>query len=196
MLRHVERRQFEEIVNAVLEHHAVAPGLLGGVDQLPALVERHGCGNLDGHMLAVLHGVDGHRHMQLPRGADVHQVDVVALAELFPPLLAAVRSRCGEIVFRENLLRLLDPLGIEVAERLDFDPVDMGETLHRTGAAHAQSDESDPHDRNRVDSQPQHRMLALGTGRLVEYDYAVGHAVTLRRRAAASAEQHDGCPAQ
>ena len=106
VLSHVERRQLEEVVDTVLEHHAVALCLLGSVDQLPALVERHGGWDFDGDMLAVLHGINRHRDVQLPRGADVNQVDVIAPAKFLPPLLPAVRGGGREVMSGEDLLRL------------------------------------------------------------------------------------------
>lgn len=126
----VERREFEKVVDTVFEHHTMALGLLGGVHQLPALVERRGGGNLHGDMLALLHGVDSHRHVLLPRGDDVDEVDVVAFAKLFPALLAAVSLRSGKSASREDRLCAVDPLGIKVAECFDIDPVKMGEALH------------------------------------------------------------------
>lgn len=90
----------------------------------------------------------------------------------------------------EDLLRLVDTLGVEVAERHDLDPVDVGEAFHGARAAHTQPDEPYAYDRDRVDRQPQYGMLALGTGRDVEYDHAVDDAVTFLRRGAATAEQY------
>lgn len=112
--------------------------LLGGVHQLPALFERRGGGNFDSDVLAVLHGVNGHRDVQLPRGHDVHQVDVVTLAKLFPALLAAVRSRLGKSAAHENRLRAVHALGIKVAQGFDLDAVEVREAFHSPGAAHAQ----------------------------------------------------------
>lgn len=80
----------------------------------------------------------------------------------------------------EDFLRLVDTLGVEVAERHDLDPVDVGEAFHGARAAAYQPDETHAYDRDRVDRQPQNGMLALGTGRDVEYDHAVDDAVTLR----------------
>ena len=111
-LGHVERRQLKEVVDAVFEHHAVALRPFGRVDQLPALLERHRRGDLEGHVPALLHGVDRHRGVQLPRRGDVDQVDVVAAAELLPPLLAAVGGRFGQTAPHENLLRGGYPLGV------------------------------------------------------------------------------------
>ena len=192
VLSHVERRQLEEVVDTVLEHHAVALCLLGSVDQLPALVERHGGWDFDGDMLAVLHGINRHRDVQLPRGADVNQVDVIAQAKFLPPLLPAVRGGGREVMSGEDLLRLVDTLGVEVAERHDLDPVNVGEAFHGARAAHTQPNETHAYDRDRVDRQPQNGMLALDTGRDVEYDHAVDDAVTLRGRRAAPPAQH-GC---
>ena len=41
-------------------------------------------------MLTLSHGLHGHGYMGLPVGADVNEVDVVALAELFPALASGV----------------------------------------------------------------------------------------------------------
>ena len=142
--------------------------------------QRHGGGNLHGHMLAVLHGVNRHRHMQLPRGADIDEVDVVAPAKLFPALFTAVGRGCGEIPAGKDLLRLLDPVGIEVAERLDLDAVEVGETLHGARTAHAQSDEAHANGLHRSRFEPQHRLLARFAGRSVEHDHPVDRLVALR----------------
>ena len=53
----------------------------------------------------------------------------------------------------EDLLRLVDTLGVEVAERHDLDPVDVGEAFHGARAAHTQPDEPYAYDRDRVDSR-------------------------------------------
>ena len=68
----------------------------------------------------------------------------------------------------EDFLRLVDTLGVEVAERHDLDPVDICEAFHGARAAHTQPDEPYAYDRDRVDRQPQYGMLALGAGRDVE----------------------------
>ena len=173
VLGHVERRELEEVIDAVLEHHAVALVLLGGVHQLPALVERLGRRHLHGNMLAVLHGIDGHRNVLEPRRGNVDQVDVVALAELLPALLAAVRRGGRQPVFREDLLRLLHPVGIEVAKGLDRNAVQVGETLHGARAAHAQADKAHTHGIHRCGPQTEDRLLPRLTGRRIENNHAV-----------------------
>ena len=94
LLRHVQRSQFEEVVDAVLEHHAMLAGALAGVDELPYLVHIEGCGHLDGHVLAVLHRVDRQRHMVYPVGGDVDEVNVVAQAHFLVCLRRAAVGRC------------------------------------------------------------------------------------------------------
>ena len=173
LLCHVERREFEKVVDAVLEHHAVAARPFGGVDQLPALGDALGGGNLEGDVLAVFHGVDGHRDVLKPRRDDVHQVEVVAFAELFPTLLAAVFVGPGCARLFENLLVLLDPFGVEVAQRPDLHVVDESQPGDGAGAPHAQPDDADPDHRNRRGGEAQHRLLAFRAFRRVEDDAAL-----------------------
>ena len=170
---HVERRQFEEVVNAVFEHHAVPLRLLGGVHQLPALFERRGGGNFDSDVFAVFHGVNGHRDVLLPRGHDVHQVDVVTLAKLFPALLAAIERRPGKPAAHENRLRAVHALGIKVAKGFDLDAVEVREAFHGPGAAHAQPDEAHTNRLHRRGFEPQYRFLARFARGRIEDDHAV-----------------------
>ena len=126
-----------------------------------------------GDVLALLHGVDRHRHVLLPRGDDVDEVDVAALAELFPALFAAVSRGLGKSATREDRLRAIDPLGVKVAEGLDLDAVEMSEALHSTRTAHAQPDEAHPDRLHRSRPEPQHRFLARLARRRVEHDHPV-----------------------
>ena len=191
VLRHVERRQLEEIVDTVLEHHAVALRLLGGVHQLPALVERLRGGNLDGDVLAVLHGIDRHRNMLEPRRGDVDQVDVLTLAELLPALLAAVGLGTRQAALLEDLLRSLDPLGIEVAQRLDLHAVEVRETADGTRTAHTQPDETDADGLHGLGPQAKDRLLPRLALRSIEDDHAIdGRPTLVRIPAAAGRKQH------
>ena len=187
---HVERREFEKVVDTVFEHHTMALSLLGGVHQLPALVERRGGGNLHGDVLALLHGVDRHRDVLLPRGDDVDEVDVAALAELFPALFAAVSRGLGKSATREDRLRAIDPLGVKVAEGLDLDAVEMSEALHGARTAHAQPDEAHPDRLHRSRPEPQHRFLARLARRRVEHDHPVDGLPAFRT---ATRKQEDTC---
>ena len=54
LLSHVEGVELEPVVAAVLQNHAVLAGLLGQVNELPALLQVHGAGHLDSGVLAIL----------------------------------------------------------------------------------------------------------------------------------------------
>ena len=170
---HVERREFEEVVDAVFEHHTMPLGLFGGVHQLPALVERRGGGNLHGDVLALFHGIDGHRNVLLPRSDDVNKVDIVALAKLFPALLAAIERRPGKPAAHEDRLRAVHALGIKVAEGFDLDAVEVREAFHGPGAAHTQPDEAHTNRLHRRGFEPQYRFLARFARGRIEDDHAV-----------------------
>lgn len=106
----------------------------GGVDELPALIDRHGCRNLERDMLAAFHRIDGDRRVQFPRRTVVYQIDVVALAHLFPVLLAGVCGRLGQSGSGQYPLRPLDGPRTYVAQRDDLNALQMREALdgHRT----------------------------------------------------------------
>ena len=194
LLRHVEGREFEEVVHAVLDHHAVAACPFGGVDQLPALGDALRGGNFQGDVLAVFHGIDGHRDVLQPRGDDVHQVEVVALAELFPALLAAVFIGPGHARLFEYPLVLLDPLGVKVAQRPYFHVVDESQPGDGAGTPHAQSDDADPDHRDRLGGEAQQRLLVWGAFGRVEDDPALfdrEFAVVDRLAAECGADQHE-----
>ena len=124
LLCHVERREFEEVIHTVLEHHAVTLGALGGVDDIPCFLEAGHSGDFTSYMLALLHSVDHHRSMAYPVRDDVDQVDIRAVTELLPCFLAtAVFCSLGQASTGEDLLGLLYPLGVEVTEGLDLYPL-------------------------------------------------------------------------
>ena len=137
-------------------------------------------GPVASQLIAAVHGVDRHRDVLLPRGDDVDEVDVAALAELFPALFAAVSRGFGKSATREDRLRAIDPLGVKVAEGLDLNAVEMSEALHSARTAHAQPDEAHPDRLHRSRPEPQHRFLARLARRRVEHDHPVDRLVALR----------------
>ncbi len=181
LLCHVERGELEEVVDAVLQLHAVFARALGGIDEAPDLLHGHGGGHLDGYMLALLHGVNAHVGMGLPVGNDVDQVQVVAFCQLLPRVGAAgVGGGLGEACLTEDLLRHLHPLGTDIAECFDLHAGDMGETTHGTGTAHAEADEPYPHHGEGVGGELHHIGLSGRTCRRGGHD----HAALLLRAAA------------
>ena len=124
LLCHVERREFEEVIHTVLEHHAVTLGALGGIDDIPCFLEGSHSGDFTSHVLALLHRVDHHRSMACPVGDDIDEVDIRAVTELLPCFLAtAISSSLGEAPTGEDLLGLLYTLRVEVTEGFDLYPL-------------------------------------------------------------------------
>ena len=137
MLGHIQGGKFEKVVYAVFQHHTVLAGLFGSIDQLPAFIEIHGCGDFDGDMFTVFHGVNGYGSMQQPRSDDIYQIDIGAFTKLFPAFFSTIGGSLGTIVFGEDLLGFFYPLGIKVTEGFDGSTFDLGKTIDGPRAAHA-----------------------------------------------------------
>ena len=188
LLGHIEARELEEVIDAVLEHHAVAARTLRGVDQLPALGHAHGGGNLHGYVLAVLHGIYCDGHMVHPVGRNIYKVYIVTLAKLLVCLIAYIALGLGEACTLEDSLALVDIRLLKVAKSLDLDALQMRETLHGTRAAHAEADKADTYDRDGVGCKSEHRLLTGGTCRFVEDDHTVLERIVFSHNGT-------GCPA-
>ena len=93
LLRHVQGRDLEEVVDAVLQHHTMQAGALAGVDELPYFLQGHGGRHLDGHVLAVFHGVECQGNVVYPVGGNIDEVDVLPIAHGLVSLGAAAISR-------------------------------------------------------------------------------------------------------
>ena len=63
LLCHIQRRQFEEIIHAILQHHAMQLFLLCHINQRPNFLHVHGGRHLDRHVLPMFHGIQRHRGM-------------------------------------------------------------------------------------------------------------------------------------
>jgi hypothetical protein len=114
----------------------------GGVYQLPALIDREAGRNLNGHMLAMLHGVNRNGGMQLPVGANVHQVDVGVLAKRLPARFARVFLGLGAVVPSEDGLAGIDALGDNIAECNHFHALDVHVARHGIATPHPQPHKS------------------------------------------------------
>ena len=82
--RHVQRHDLKRQIAVVLHHLAMLPRPLGRLDQLPALLDGPGRRHFRGDVFAVIHRVNGHRRVHVPRRRHEHQVNVVTLANPFP----------------------------------------------------------------------------------------------------------------
>ena len=163
LLSHVERGELEEVIHAVLEHHAVTLCALSRVDDVPSFLEGRHSWYFTSDVLALLHGIDHHRGVTCPVGSDVDQVNVRAVTELLPCIFAtAVGSSFGEACLLEDGLALLDTVGVKVTERLDLYALDLGEALDGTRATHTKPDEADANDGHRSMTESEYISLPSG----------------------------------
>ena len=72
LLSHVQGRELEEIIDAVLQHHAMQTLAFRHIDEGPDFVEGRGRRYLYRHVLAMLHCIESHGRMSLPVRSDVH----------------------------------------------------------------------------------------------------------------------------
>ena len=67
----MQSSHLEPVVATIFKHHAMPPVPLGRVDDAPAVGQRVRNRHLTGHVLAVLHGINGNVGMQPDTGADI-----------------------------------------------------------------------------------------------------------------------------
>jgi hypothetical protein len=83
--------------------------------------------------------------MVVPVGSDVHEVDVVALAELLIALLAEVDVGGLQTLSAERLLASLSAGLLIVTESYYLYAGDVGKACHSTGTTHAETYEAYAH---------------------------------------------------
>ena len=116
LLRHCKGGEFKEVVAAVLKDHAVLAGALGGVHKVPAGLKGFGRRNLQGNVLAMLHGVKGHGNVVDPVRADIHKVYVWVFAELLVHFLVAGIYLCAHAAALKDLEVLFGAVRLYVAD--------------------------------------------------------------------------------
>ena len=139
---HGEHGLVEGVVAAVLEHEAVAAGLLSRVDKLPTLAGSGGGGYLDGHVLAVLHGIAGHGGVGEPVGAYVYQIDVVSFTQLAPSVGRVVQVGGISAIVSQQSLGGREMLGTDVTQGYNVYVLDDKVATQCSHTAIAQSDET------------------------------------------------------
>jgi hypothetical protein len=127
----------------------------------------------------MLHSINGDRHVVYPVSCDVDKVDVVALTKLLISLGTNITLCLGQVSLRENLLTLVNIALLQVAETLNLDALEVGETVHCTRTTHSQTDETYSYYGDRLCSKSQHRLLALYACGLVKNNHAVLERVVL-----------------
>src|SRR5688572_17895588 len=64
---HIKCKKFEKIITTVLQYHTVLSCFLRCLYELPAFVNRDGGRHFYSHMLTLLHRINSHGSMQMPR---------------------------------------------------------------------------------------------------------------------------------
>ena len=118
----------------------------------------------------VVHRAPRHGVVVQPVGGDVHQVDVLAPAQLLVSLRAAVDGGVGHPGLAQELLALLGAAALVVAQGHDLRAGNVGEAAHGPVAPHAQAHEAHAHHLQPRGRQPQHVLLPLGAGRRLHHD--------------------------
>ena len=111
--------------------------------------------------------------MLVPWGADIHEIDVVPLAKLFPAVFPEILRRLRLPGFRQYLLRFLHTVFLQVAKRHSTGSVNVDETGNRTRASHTKSNETDSHRIHRISRKLQHILLTGSWFRLIEHNDAI-----------------------
>ena len=138
----VEHEELFLPVAAVLEDRAVALVFFGGVDDIPALVDRQPAVHFDEGVLAQFHRADGHRLVPFPRGGDIHHVEVFACDEFLPGVfVAAVDRRRPAGLLPHDLSLRLRAFVEDIAERDDLDE-GSGDARSDVGTAAVEADDA------------------------------------------------------
>ena len=159
---HVEHEHLAPAVAAVLEDRAVPARRFGGVDELPALLDRLHPGHLAAHVRAALHRGDRHGQVPVPGRRDVDQVEVASLAEVLEVVVAVgVAVRLLLAGLDNGGLRLRHLLGHDVADGLQLDARHVQDVTEQAAAAAAAADQREAHAGALLERHAGHRRAAL-----------------------------------
>ena len=137
---HVHREQFKEVVATILQHHAMALGLLGSFYQGPAIFDRLCSGHFNGYVFAAFHRAQRNRRVQVPGGGTIHEIQIGFIAKCFPSVFSGIANGLGSAQLGQCFLGGFHPVGVFITERHDLNAIDVAESFDGIAAAHAQSD--------------------------------------------------------
>lgn len=121
------------------------PRCLGGIHQVPALLQGGGGGNFHGRMFAILHRIERHRDMPVPWSRNVNDIEF-ELGQISEVLIAFGECcRLGLASIGDHLLRMSHLFGDEVTDRLHINTVDREKIAEQTRAATSDSNDSQTH---------------------------------------------------
>lgn len=161
VLRHIQSRHLEEVVNTVFKLHAMFACSFGSIDKCPYFIEIH-CGrNFYGDMLSVLHRIYGHFGMMLPVRTDVYQVYVLAVAKLFPGIFGSGIGRdIRKTSITHNLLCPFHHFRPDIAQGGYPGARHVNIPLYCTYSPHSETDETDSHSIDRLGGETYDIFLA------------------------------------
>ena len=158
----VERQHLDFAVAAVLQLHANLLRPFARLHELPALVDRERGGNFDERVAVAVHRLQCDRHVRLPVGYDVADVDAALVEHLAVGVLAEEPElRLGMLVLPQPLLRGGDAPLVQVGDGDDLHARHNREPLQRPQAAVAKSGESESDLLHRRQLEPLHRRARL-----------------------------------
>ena len=102
---HVQHQQLVVSIAAILHHDAMPAHAFRHVHQLPAILNAVRGGYFGGGVFARLERRQAHRHVPLPRGCGIDDIDVVAQHQLFERVLIAGES--GRLIRVPRIAHLL-----------------------------------------------------------------------------------------
>ena len=136
---HVEKGQGLVVVALILQEHEFPAGVLHGMDQVPALLDGGGRADLDGRVLAAVHGVDGDADVGGPVGHDHHGVHVLPAVDL--PVVGGAEAVLAPGLFH-HLSAQLHPVRVDVADGGDFHVGHFQQGLRLAVSTPAEADDS------------------------------------------------------
>ena len=168
-LRHLQTSHLEKVIDAVLKHHTVLARPLGSIDERPDVLHRCGRRDFDGNMLPVFHCKEGDGHMMHPVGANIDDVDVVALAHLFIGFyITEIGGSLMTAMTLQYLLCAVDTTFLNIAEGHNVGALNLTPPLNGPWPAHPKADEGHANGVKGGCRQFEDVLLALGFRRCVD----------------------------
>jgi hypothetical protein len=134
----------------------------------------------------MLHSIEGYGYMMNPVSSDIHQVDVITLAQLLEHLSVATIGSClGLSGLSQYLLAFLNVLRQYVAQSHYLRAWDVGESLNGTRTSHAQAYKPHTYGLQLRCPELQYIFLSVGTLRNYGLDGFKYLILLLRRRSTA-----------
>src|SRR6266550_3101645 len=131
----------------------------GGIDEVPALLQSCTGRHFDGSMLAVLHNVERHWNVPVPRGGYVDDVEFELGQILEIPFALTEPCWLRLVCVCDRLLRSRHFFRHQIADRFDFYLFNGEQILQQAGTASADADNSQAHLLSCLERNADHRRV-------------------------------------